>query len=160
MAQPLNTLLSSADTHNPVKIKSSVHFEEFSEPEKTRLYISEAEEPHSVGDFFENRSKLLSWDKMMLPVDPSVLCSFKWYYLPLPGISKSWKVRRVKQKLSQFKDFDCGLQQNRLAVTNHSSHDPPKLFCCFEIRYKIPKLQPPIFARATGMLYLLIPECI
>jgi len=32
---PLNTLLSRADTHNSGKIKSSVHFAEFSVSEKT-----------------------------------------------------------------------------------------------------------------------------
>lgn len=44
---PLNTFLSSADTHNSVKIKSSVHFEEFTvSGKKKSLHLSEAEGLH------------------------------------------------------------------------------------------------------------------
>lgn len=87
----------------------------------------------------------------MLPADPSVKPPF--FAVILPPVTRNIKRverydRRVKQKLSQFKDV------HRLAVTNHGSLDPQQLFCYFQIRYKIQKLRPPVFVRATSTLHL------
>lgn len=70
----------------------------------------------------------------MLPADLPVKPPF--FEIMLPPITRNIKRverynRRVKQKLSLFKDVDCGRYQNRLAVANHGSHDPQKRFCYF-----------------------------
>lgn len=100
----LNIFLSSADTHNSVKIKASGHFAVFGIWKKQ---AAEAAEPHLARDFFENR-------------DLSSLAETRWcsqqtcqgsvffkviLYLPLPGIS-----RELKEMIEELNKNDHNLR--------------------------------------------------
>lgn len=169
----LHIVLSSADTHNSVKIKASGHFAVFGIWKKP---AAEAAEPHLARDLFENR-------------DLSSLAETRWcsqqtcqgsvffkviLYLPLPGIS-----RELKEMIEELNKNDHNLRILTVAFSRTDLQLPTMVtvipqnvlwvFCCcfcsfdffkkFQEWYKIQKWQPPVLARATSMLHLWIPQC-
>lgn len=100
---PLNAFLGSVDTHNCVKIKSSGLFEEFPVSGKNQLASIRSWRTPLSDFFWKHRSKLLNWDKMMIPADLSGLRFLKWYYLPLPRILQELKDMTRELKINHLR---------------------------------------------------------